>query len=673
MIVGLFVLSVCAQTGERTLGENPPLVRFTAEGALRNDTFQPTLRDAQVELRRGDELWRRVGPPEERDVTLRAEAFDAWQRALDVAGPHDAVFVADRDAETPLWPDPDQTHDRRTEGVANSVLRRLASVTDADRTAWRERFDALATAALEYAGPDSEILGATERRYPLTSGAYQAALRLGDLALERGSFARADEWLTRALFHAVQPQEHAALTARRATLDALRPVRAEQSWERAQEVEFKSFSVLEPRRRSSVRARPRQRPGRGVDPGLAFLRDGSLVVQTPLNLARAAFIDDARTTLRVDRFPLTSLVGSEWTPPVTMSDSAGWPLLPASDGERVALVVGRAGRQSSNALVCVGWQRSGLVRPLWSHLSFAVSGLEGTRSERSDQIPFARYEFQPGPVIDEECVYAQLRTLSEQDNEQAASDELWLFAFDKRTGDVRWSQFITRAADLRSERSARFSMGMLGTPAQPLEELGAKLFVGTNSGLGALYSTCDGRVEWTLRNRRRRIDDSGWPGSRRPLVLREPVPAFAWAPFDSDQLYVLRAAADDGRGVLLRSPEAIGEAEDLAAVGPDGAVVLGRAGSYRALGAWPLAGRRASSLYLGQGERFAGRALASDERLFVSTDRALYLFDLERELLLTASAPLAPAPGGPNGGDVYAQGDRVFVVGPAGLWVFACR
>ena len=60
----------------------------------------------------------------------------------------------------------------------------------------------------------------------------------------------------------------------------------------------------------------------------------------------------------------------------------------------------------------------------------------------------------------------------------------------------------------------------------------------------------------------------------------------------------------------------------------------------------------------------------SPERVIFSSDRALYLFDRTQGDLLLATIEL-PDLGAGVGGDVVADGDRVFVTGEDSLWVLA--
>ena len=73
-----------------------------------------------------------------------------------------------------------------------------------------------------------------------------------------------------------------------------------------------------------------------------------------------------------------------------------------------------------------------------------------------------------------------------------------------------------------------------------------------------------------------------------------------------------------------------------------------------------------------QRERFAGAALTSPERVLLSSDQAVYLFDRARGDLLLSAIDLEDLGAG-RGGSVVARGDRVFVVGRDTLWILAAE
>ena len=111
---------------------------------------------------------------------------------------------------------------------------------------------------------------------------------------------------------------------------------------------------------------------------------------------------------------------------------------------------------------------------------------------------------------------------------------------------------------------------------------------------------------------------------------------------------------------------------DLAGGVGDELLFLGRDGRHRALRAARPGEDARSALYLGRGERFAGAALTSPERVLLSSDQAVYLFDRTRGDLLLSAIDLEDLGAG-RGGSVLARGDRVFVVGRDTLWVLAAE
>jgi len=196
------------------------------------------------------------------------------------------------------------------------------------------------------------------------------------------------------------------------------------------------------------------------------------------------------------------------------------------------------------------------------------------------------------------------------------------------------------------------------------------VFVGTNLGLGFLWDAVDGRLAWSIENRRRDPSSPGWAGSRRPPSNPgAEAPSIVWAPFDSDRLYTLRGAPDVmDRGLFAELPLPIENAADVVGSSGDSFLVLARDGARQAVRCWYPDGTRSTSLFLGYGERFTGPALASDERVLVASDRSLYVFDRTRDLMLLDATPL-PTTGNRRGGGVYARGEWVYVVGADTVWV----
>lgn len=679
-----------------------PVAPILDEGPLRNDTLLPRSEAAQAELVAGDRAWRvaRKGGP--RLELERGRAFEAWRRALVASVPGESVRLLDDEGVAEgLWPDPDGTHHRRGEGVEAAVQRRLAALTPADREAWRERFGPGAAAALAGAPYDPAALRRLERGEPLTEGAAVAALRLAEVELEAGRRGAAATWLERAGAHAAEiagaDALRAAIAERLGTAAALKPAKAREAWRTASRLRLVRSERIQSTRR--IGRDPRPLPlGRGLEPGAAFLEGGALVVQGPhalLVLPPQALATGAPTEWRRR---IADVLDLEVVRPYAAPSAGGWPLLPATQGRDAVLVVdrgvsGRVLRDLSlpargNRLACLRFTEDGLALPRWN-LGDRTLGREGREPVPTSQVlgVEGRLEFQPGPLIQGGTVYAQARVLLDSTQEGALAGtsrggELWLFALDLDDGELRWRRFLTRAADLRRDRGSRnTSRSQVPTSGMPLALVDGVLVVGTNVGLVSAFDAADGRALWSLRTRRREAQDPGWPGSRPPLVASLEGArggGVLVAPFDSDHLYALPAGPALQGGIFAGAPEPMGAlldvvaADGVAAGGGVERVFLGRDGRHSALRFRRGAGPLRSSLYLDDGERFTGAALASEQRVYVASDRALYLFDRGRELALLDALSL-PDHGGGIGGRVVARGSVVAVVGRDTLWVLAAQ
>jgi hypothetical protein len=249
-----------------------------------------------------------------------------------------------------------------------------------------------------------------------------------------------------------------------------------------------------------------------------------------------------------------------------------------------------------------------------------------------------------------------------------------LLALDLETGRPLWRRFLARGVELVRDTGRLSSGDTQRAPGQPLLALEGLVFCGTHLGAAALVDPTDGRLVWTLLSRRRDPERLAWTG----WTPEPPVPpgttagsTLLWAPVDSDMLYGLEARASPqspSRSPLVFPPRAAGEA--LALLGGDAAeaLVLARAGVRRTLSAWDAqTGGRRDALYLAPDESFSGAGLVSPQRALFASDRGVYLFDRTRELYLLDYEPLQGPPKG--GGDVYARGERVYVVGREGFWV----
>ncbi|MEO0651614.1 MAG: hypothetical protein AAFZ65_13140, partial [Planctomycetota bacterium] len=416
-----------------------------------------------------------------------------------------------------------------------------------------------------------------------------------------------------------------------------------------------------------------------LGPNEAVLQSASRVHVVDLERGAVALQFEPNALIEPSFGSLPRVYGTEVPP--------DWLLRPAVSGRRVALVVGRTslGTQEGNALALVelpATQRPGrgddpraaaplasgsvslttaapkLIWALSEDRRIAPSG--GAQSVVPDGGLDRGAEFQPGPLFAGGLLLASVR-----EGESELSTRL--VGLDPRTGRTRWSQLVCVGAERRnSTRRLQVQRGSAGA-ATPLLALGGSVFLGTQTGAGTLVDAVDGRVRWTVLNRRRDGDERGWTG-RQAVGTPKSV---AWAPADSDFLYHLpRGPLPAPPASPFATPPApIDAAFDLAGAvpGPD-LVLLADAGSRRALAVEDLAeGRRFESLHLFPGEPLRPGAHCGPRGVYVSTDRALYRFDPARELLLTHRVPLPALPIADTsrwqrGGPVHRLGNRLLLL-----------
>lgn len=670
--------------------DSPTTFDASGEGALSNSTFQPVDTEATEAVARGDLALLNIEEGSANESSLIA-VFDAWQEALVVSAPGDAIPLLQEGVDArALWPDPDTSFHRRSEGVSWGIKRRLAQCDANTLSMWRSRFEASSKAALTRAVSDKDALARVEWEYPETIGGARAALCLADIALEAGAWDLCRSWLGRVQCVADDPVDVAIDAAVAMRRDVLRQTTSntttQEGWQNARVLELKSSHVISgtlQRRRESRK----DRVGLTVESGIALLDDTSFLIQGP-----SAIVRWLPPELRPDgappiaRFSHFDFLEKHINRPFAGQSSGGWSLTPATEDGRVVIVIGRAlGTVISNALVAMRFQEPGIPMTEWrlSSTGWSVTG-------RADA-PLAEvmgktgiWEWQPGPLIRDGRVYVLARRVAgntDAERESVGGGELWLFALDATDGRRIWSRYVTKPADLRRDLGGRFS-GSLDLPSsgQPLtwvdSEDGGRLFVGTNVGLGELYDAVDGRLVWSFRCRRRDPEADGWPGSHpAPVSMGKSGPRLTWTPFDSDHLYSLRAEPDLGGGLMAGSPWPVGNAIALIVDTESDRLVQAQWGSRQTLMAWPTNSSRYASVHLGREESFTGRALASKGRVLLASDRFLYLFDRDRELELIDAWPL-PAPedtvqdSPPIGGSVHAFGKRVFVVGKDAFWIF---
>ena len=617
----------------------------------------------------------------------RTAAFDAWFGALADGAPGSSV-----------WWDLDEEGERRvSEGLEHAVLRRLEEASAAERGAWVERFGSAANLALGEVATDRAALAWIERAYPGTPAAATAALQACDLALESGRARDALAFVARGRRHARLADSQAlraAFDAReRYATRAQSPALPAPSWTTATSLEYAGGLALRDQAQRPLTRVPD--PSRGIRPGLAFLADGRVAVQTGRRVHVLRLAENGELERQSVFEPGELLQGMEpWVDARTVPNYApGWPLLPVGDGDALVLVQGRTvPGGDSNALVCVrpppDAPRPGpdLSRALVPELQWAVVGNQhldgaGRVSEIEALSSLVDFEFQPGPLVSGERVIVQGR---EFDGEVRA----WILAFDRASGRLLYRHLLASGADVTID-PGRLLGGTLGPrlAGQPLLALSAadgraeeRVFVGTHLGVGVLLDALDGRRCWSIKGRRRAPKDEGWDGGRPHLgpAVEDRPPCILWAGADSDRIYPLQAGplrpgsagASGPAGLFVAPPRALSESRVLLGGNAEEFVVHGMAGGERTIALRRPGADRIDALYVGPEEELRGTGLVSAERVVACSDRGLYLLDRSRELYLLDYAPLPSVGQGPAGGSLAARGASVLVCGLDAIWSY---
>ncbi|HUR27082.1 MAG TPA: hypothetical protein VM509_02760 [Planctomycetota bacterium] len=637
------------------------------EGPLDNDSTLPIELAAEAELARGDFAFagalRLAADADAHSVSTAWTAVaEAWRNALvhSRGGDSASPFPVLEPGGVSPWEAAEPGVLRFTEGVEEGVFRRLARLPRAGQLVWTERFSALAEEALQQAAGAPAAVARIEREMPATRAAARAAILLAEFAFESGEPDAARRWLARSRRHlAALGLDAPDLTEGIALRERALPRAAAnetEAWRRATTLEFVAARALEEPRNASRRARPL---GAGPQAGMAFLDGERALVQTPSALWILAG-PRAELTGPFENDAWLRPADLEVEPAVAPGNAPGWRLDPAARGASAVVVVGRslAGRANVLARVdCPASRAEPSVR--WARRAAAATGAESDGDE-------AEYEFQPGPLWTDDLVIVLVRRASATSGER----ELELRALDPEDGALRWTTYLGKGGE-RVRDQGRFARTGLATQiAEPLLWTPDGVFAGGALGFAALVDPLDGRVLFAVRDRRRAAEERGWTGWGSALGADGQI---LWAPADSDHVYRLDARGPGRRGTPLGAPpEAIGEAEALVAGDGGEILVLARAGTRRTLARWDQrSGAKQDSLRLAPEEAFTGRALASEERVIAASDRAVYLFDRKTDLALLA----APKLGGPipRGGNVWAQGSRVFVLSSREVEIFSAR
>lgn len=624
-----------------------------------------------------------------------------------------------------VWPpDPDGTGPRSSEGVDVAVQRRLLQLPTAARRACLGELARPARMALGawFQNPrrKNSAIETLEWRHPGTAEALRACWILAESALEAGAPRDASTWLARGarhlrILHPTLPGDRGAelqgAQDRREALVArwgrpsvsTPPSSIPGSWDIARSIGSGDVTPLLGEPAPSIRGSDPFGPGPHA--GLAPFSDGRALVQTATQvhlvdpIARhpavsgdiASFLPHRPRPLSVQRGTPDALQGP---------GAAPWPLLPATFerasaetpgvvGLGVVLIHGRSQGSQSNSLLCLdvprlGLESAGVARLRWGLRDGRLHRPGGTPTPIPALAELEDLEFQPGPrVVGSRVLVGARRRVPRGDaeGEYDREQEAWLLAFDLASGALDWSRPLARGIELtreggrfrgvRLQESAGDPLGTIPLALAPPTGSGGptplpvQVFAGTNLGVGALVDTTDGRALWSLRTPRRKFEDPAWAPSRP----RASGSAIAWTPWDGERLHWLRPGPDLGsEGLRVLPGREKGGAEALLSARGDEAQFLARSGRFPTLSAWVATnGSRRDALHLDPNEDFSGFGLVGERRAWISTQRGLYLLDLEREGLLLASRPWAR---GEEPGTCYGFGDRVLVLGSREVRVF---
>ena len=666
-----------------------------AEGPLSNDAFLPLDGESRQDL---EEAERALGEATEaaaegaRQRALGA-AFQAWAR---VAGRLAQAAPPEGPGRGGIPAGPEENDGgptRLSEGLASALRRSVAALSPERRELWRGSFEAVARL---------DGTSTTALAWPGTVSAARAALGDLDRALESGRVERATARLQRARALAALLDAHperavieAALARRTAELQRWRGESSTTppAWQSASDLELKGSIQLLDRELPVVPSQAA--PGRGARPGLVAVDERTLFVQTASSLWRVELNREGRP-LRADAVSLDRLLGVSFgslARPRTGREAPGWELAPKLYNRHLFVVHGaREGLRSPipNAIARLpipelvggslgGDLRGGLLierapdyQPEWvlsGDLLWRPSADPSGRVERIPALaPLAEAEWQPGFAFVDDVLVVQARVLADR-------TEAWLVGLDPRDGTYLWKRRTGGGAGLASAQNRFARAAVPRASAPPLLVANGLVLCPTQLGFQTLIDPEQGELLWTLATRRRDAAQPGWSlcgpfaaeGDRERALL---------APPDSDRLYplsltALQSTPDGAPALPLAGPILhIGTAEALLGAAGDAAAVLRRDGRERTVsllsgpGEAPL-----DAFHLGPEEIFRGRALVSQDRILVSTDRSLYLLDGEHDLFLLA-APHLGVRGRMPGGDVFFADPWVIVLGFDALWVF---
>lgn len=634
LCAALAVIASAATQSTTSTTREEPLARV--EGPPESGVTLDGSEAALTALAAGDAAWKE---------SARERAFDAWRQAIEVSRPSGVVVAP----PAGLAADVDGTLPRRAEDVTTSVRRRLHATSEADRAAWRQRFEPLAQVTLDAAGGDETALRALEHAFPLTRAAALAALALADGALERAEADAARAWLLRARAHAADDDAELVQAVDRRALAATKPRDDDVPTDAVLGIELVRAVDLGTGR--SGRAR---RPEAAI-PGLAIAPDGTTWLHAEGRLA--AFDADGRALSAID--VAAALQAAKIAARPSFSEpGAPWDDAIALDGGFLALIAGRAREDAGNALA--GFDVRAATRLAWA---WSARGLQRTAARSAPTSALvgtdALLEFQPGPCRAADLLVVHVRAWPRADGASPDLDEAvveaWCAGLDPRDGSVRWTRRLATGATSRGLGRGRMSPPEpTSLPALPLATDGQRVAVDTGLGAIALLDAVDGRVVALVRTARSAVENGG---RRQPAVggiVRSsgPDPTWWFAPAESrGALLRLRDGPDaDDQGLWSALPLPLeGPRIPVFASGPSWTALTGDRGRVDLRTQDLESGREARSvtLPLARPERGAVAAARLGSGWLVAAQGRAWWLDPSREMALQDEIEIGSGSGWP--------------------------
>lgn len=629
--------------------------RATAQVLVREDTrysnsaFVRTSDETEGELFAGD-LKLQAGD--------ESAAFSAWQRILDrgdIAADGSSALVNFR-ARTYL-------------SGSEAVARRLAALPDVARQRYVARFGERADAAVAAArdAHDVAALFDVARRYPITPAAVTALRLAAALSLERGDGAqalRASHALAeRGAASALDVLHHALALERNADFAGVVRLRDETAQ--------RGVEPLTVAGRASTLGDQLALVLERMDRPAAFAlgnRTPQVFAQLPLRFLRRDGDDDPRGA-RPPSFPNSGLVrigdrvivtaqegihafsatGNDEPKQVDYASLIGFD----SEYEEIADRSLEPVSDGSFAYLTVTRRVLAFAEPAPTHSYLLALRPDLTVAWRvdvdhsADLSAYAGFVFEGPPAVFGELVLVSASRLS-------SVTECAVFAFDRRTGALRWQRFVASATAIaRYAGRNQMSTEQRVRPA-PILVGGGDAFCVTNLGVVASLDALTGTIRWAYKTNRidpqddsfqrdRYFDTGGWLYGRPTLVGSKLVVV----PEDARFAYVL-AREPSREGYLVLNEPAFKSDRDVL-FGADPATetlyflrrtVVGPLRDTISLCATNLDGVSLwTTAELEVEERSAGRPIVADDAILMPTTKGLYGFRTKDGVALFAFAP----------------------------------